>query len=118
VTPSSRARRIALTLNLKDDASLQEAYRRHHGAVPRAIEASLREAGILDMQIYALGTRLFMLMEVAEDFSFERKAELDAANPGVQEWERLMWTFQDPLPEASPGEKWMVMEEIYSLGPH
>ena len=116
MTPSSGVRRIALTLNLKDDPALQEAYRGYHARVPAPIEASLREAGILEMRIYALGTRLFMLMDVADGFSFERKARLDAANPAVQEWERLMWTFQDPLPEAAPGEKWVVMDEIYRLG--
>jgi len=110
-------RRIALTLNLKDDPVLQEAYRQHHAGVPTTIEASLREAGVVEMHIYALGSRLFMLMDVTDDFSFERKAQLDAANPAVQEWEKLMWTFQAPLPEAMPGEKWVVMEEIYGLGP-
>ena len=111
------ARRVALTLNLKDDPSLQEAYRRHHTRVPAEIEGNLRAAGILEMHIYALGTRLLMVMEVSDDFSFERKARLDAANPAVQEWERLMWTFQDPIPGAAPGEKWVVMDEIYSLEP-
>jgi L-rhamnose mutarotase len=82
----TRRRQIALTLNLKDDPSLQAAYRRHHDEVPPDIEASLREAGILRLHIHALGTRLVMLLEVDDDFSFERKARLDAANPAVQEW--------------------------------
>lgn len=108
-------RRIALTANLKDDASLQAAYRRHHSAVPPEIEASLREAGIVELRIYALGTRLVMVMDVDDDFSFERKAQLDAENPAVQDWERLMWTYQDRMPEAAPGQKWVVLDEIYTF---
>lgn len=77
----------------------------------------MREAGILEMRIYALDTRLFMVLDVTEDFSFERKARLDAANPAVRDWEQLMWTFQDPLPDTDPGEKWVVMDEIYRFDP-
>lgn len=67
------------------------------------------------MQIYLLGNRLFMIMEVDENFSFEAKAKADAANPKVTEWEKLMWKFQQPLPWAKTGEKWMPMEQIYQL---
>jgi L-rhamnose mutarotase len=56
-----------------------------------------------------------MVMEVSEDFSFESKAEADRTDPRVQEWEALMWRFQQPLPEAAPGEKWIRMERIFKL---
>ena len=68
------------------------------------------------MEIYLLGTRMFMIMEVNERFSFDAKAEADRDNPKVQEWERLMWKFQRPLPEAKPGEKWILMERVFKLG--
>jgi len=54
-------------------------------------------------------------MEVGEKFSFEAKGEADRLNPKVQEWEKLMWKFQRPLPEAKPGEKWLLMEKIFKL---
>ena len=40
---------------------------------------------------------------------------MDADNPKVQEWERLMWNFQKELPWAKNGEKWMPMENIFTL---
>jgi L-rhamnose mutarotase len=56
-----------------------------------------------------------MIMEVNESFSFEAKAAADRSNPKVQQWEDLMWRFQQPLPQAAPGEKWMLMERIFRL---
>ena len=67
------------------------------------------------MEIYLLGTRMFMIMDVNEGFSFEAKSKADQQNPKVQEWEKLMWKFQQPLPEARAGEKWMPMERIFKL---
>jgi L-rhamnose mutarotase len=67
------------------------------------------------MEIYFVGTRLFMIMELNDSFSFEEKARSDRNNPKVQEWEKLMWRFQQPLPQARPGEKWMLMERIFKL---
>lgn len=110
-------KRYALTLDLKDNPDLIAEYERYHARIPDAIDQSLRQAGIINMWIYRLGTRLFMFMETAEDFSFERKAAMDAANPEVQAWEALMDQFQQPLPEAKPGEKWLLMKEIFTLNP-
>jgi L-rhamnose mutarotase len=108
-------RRYCLTLDLKDDPGLIAEYRRHHERVWPEITESIRDSGIEDMEIYLLGTRMFMIMEVNERFSFDAKAEADRANLKVQEWERLMWRFQKPLPEAKPGEKWMLMERVFKL---
>ncbi len=110
------SRRYCLTLDLKDDPALIAEYRRLHRQVWPEITQSIREAGIEDMEIYLLGTRLLMIMEVNEEFSFEKKAQADRSNAKVQEWEHLMWKFQEPLPQARPGEKWMLMERIFKLG--
>ena len=75
----------------------------------------IKASGITDMQLFRTGNRLFMMMETQDDFSFEAKADLDAANEKVQEWETLMSKFQQPLPWAKPGEKWMLMERIFKL---
>jgi len=108
-------KRYCLTLDLKDDPQLSAEYRRYHQKIWPEITKSIRGAGIEDMEIYLLGTRMFMVMEVNDKFSFAAKAKADGANPKVREWEELMWKFQKPLPEAKPGEKWMVMERIFKL---
>jgi len=108
-------RRFCLTLDLKDDPQLIAEYKRHHQSVWPEVLKSIRGSGIDDMEIYLLGTRLFMVMEVDDNFSFEAKAQLDRTNPRVQEWEKLMWQFQRPLPQAKPGEKWLPMERIFKL---
>jgi L-rhamnose mutarotase len=107
--------RYCLTLDLKDDPELIAEYRRHHAAVWPEITQSIRDAGIEDMEIYLLGTRMFMIMEVNDRFSFADKGEADRGNPKVREWEQLMWKFQQPLPQARPGEKWLLMERIFKL---
>ena len=109
------SRRYCLALDLKDDAKLIAEYKKYHEKIWPEITASIRESGIEDMEIHLLGTRMFMIMEVNESFSFAKKAEADRANPKVQEWEQLMWKFQQALPEAQPGEKWLLMDRIFKL---
>ena len=110
-------RRFCLTLDLQDDPALIAEYRQHHEKIWPEITSSIKNAGIEDMEIYLLGTRMFMIMEVNEQFSFEAKAEADRRNPKVQEWEKLMWRFQQALPQAKAGEKWLRMERIFKLEP-
>ncbi|HLZ49635.1 MAG TPA: L-rhamnose mutarotase [Candidatus Acidoferrum sp.] len=108
-------RRFCLALDLKDDPDLIAKYRRHHERIWPEITQSIKDAGIEDMEIYLHGARLFMIMEVNERFSFVAKAQADCENPKVREWEELMWKFQQPLPDAKPGEKWRLMERIFKL---
>jgi L-rhamnose mutarotase len=108
-------KRYCLTLDLKDDPKLIAEYKRHHERIWPEITKSIKDAGVVDLEIYLLGTRMFMVMEVSERFSFEGKSKADRDNPKVQEWEALMWKFQNPLPNAKPGEKWMLMERIFKL---
>ena len=107
--------RYCLALDLKDDPALIAEYEQYHIRLRPEIEASIRESGITDMQLYRIGNRLFMIMETDETFSFEAKAAADAANPKVQEWENLMWSYQQALPMAKPGEKWVQMDRIFKL---
>ncbi len=109
------AHRYCLTLDLKDDPELIAEYTRYHQKIWPEITRSIRDSGVENMEIYLRGTRMFMMMDVGEGFSFERKAELDRSNPKVREWEKLMWKFQKPLPDAKPGEKWLLMEKIFEL---
>src|SRR5690348_665323 len=108
-------RRYCLTLDLQDPAKLIAEYRQYREIIWPEITQSSKDSGIEDMDIYLLGTRMLMIMEVNDSFSFDAKAAADSANPKVQEWEQLMWKFQKALPEAKPGEKWLRMERIFKL---
>jgi L-rhamnose mutarotase len=108
-------KRYCLTLDLINDPDLIREYERYHQQVWPEITASILEAGIVQMEIYRFSNRLFMIMEVKDTFSFEKKASQDAANDRVQEWEILMWKYQQALPGAQPGQKWMLMDKIFEL---
>jgi L-rhamnose mutarotase len=110
-------KRFCLALDLVDDAILIDEYEKWHapGAQLPGIPESIKDAGIIRMEIYRTGNRLFMIMETTDDFDPEKKAIADAANPAVQEWEQLMWKFQQPLPWAVAGEKWVMMNKIFQL---
>jgi L-rhamnose mutarotase len=108
-------RRFCLTLDLKNDPKLIAQYKRYHERIWPEITLSIKDSGIEDMEIYLLGTRMFMIMEVNDSFSFEAKTKADQDSPRVQEWETLMSTFQKALPEAKPGEKWLRMERVFKL---
>jgi L-rhamnose mutarotase len=108
-------RRFCFTLDLKDDPALIAEYRKYHEKVWPEITESIKASGIVDMEIYLLGTRMFMIMEVNESFTFEKTARADQRDPKVQEWEQLMWKFQQALPQAKPDEKWLRMERIFKL---
>ena len=99
----------------QDDPQLIEEYEKYHRHVWDEIKKSITGSGITNMEIYRTGNRLFMIMETNENFSFEKKAAMDDANQKVQEWEQLMWKFQQPLPWSKEGEKWILMEKIFTL---
>jgi L-rhamnose mutarotase len=117
---TSRQRRC-FAVDLRDDAEAIAAYKRCHapGGPPAGVTRSLREAGIAVLEIYLIGNRLFMVMDVESHYSGEAKARADATNPDVQAWNALMDTLQQSLPfnesgGASAG-KWQPMECIYTL---
>lgn len=108
-------KRYCLALDLKDNEELIAEYEELHRNVWPAVRESILASGIHQMEIYRVGNRLFMIIEASEDFSFEAKSKLDAANPEVCRWEDLMWKFQQSLPFAAEGSKWLLMDKIYSL---
>lgn len=108
-------KRYCLALDLKNDPQLIAEYEKYHQEVWPEIRQSISGSGIENMEIYRVMNRLFMIMEVNDTFSAEKKAATDATNPKVQEWEALMWKYQQALPIAKPGEKWIVMDKIFSL---
>ena len=108
-------KRFCLALDLKEDTKLIAEYESYHKNVWPEIIKSIKGSGIEILDIYRTGNRMFMIIEANEDFSFEKKATMDAKNSKVQEWENLMWKFQQALPWAKTGEKWILMDKIFSL---
>lgn len=106
-------KRYCLALDLTDDPTLIAEYELYHKNVWPEILKSIKDAGIEKMEIYRTGNRLFMIMEATDDFSFEKKAAMDAANEKVQQWEQRMWKYQQAIPGSKPGEKWRLMEKIF-----
>lgn len=108
-------KRYCLALDLKDNQNLIAEYEKYHQNVWPEILESIKNSGIENLDIYRTGNRLFMIMEVNDSFSFEAKKKADAENPKVQEWENLMWNYQQALPWAKEGEKWVLMNKIFEL---
>ena len=110
-------KRYCQTLDLRDNPELIAEYRRRHSAdhIWPEILAGIREVGILEMEIYILGTRLFMIVETPLDFDWDTAmARLDTL-PRQQEWEEYMSIFQQVLPGMSSAEKWRPMERMFHL---
>ena len=108
-------KRYCLAVDLINDQKLIEEYERHHEHIWPEIEVSIKDSGIESLEIYRIENRLFMIMETNNNFSFEAKAAADASNEKVQEWETLMWNYQQALPTAKKGEKWIIMKKIFDL---
>ena len=108
-------KRFCLALDLKEDTKLIGEYENHHKNVWPEIIKSIKDSGIEFLDIYRTGNRMFMIIEADDNFSFEKKSSMDATNLKVQEWENLMWKFQQALPWAKTGEKWILMDKIFEL---
>jgi len=108
-------KKYCLALDMVDDPELIAEYERYHENVWPEIKQSLSDSGIQNMEIYRVQNRLIMIIETNENFSFETKKEMDNNNPKVQEWEQLMSKFQQQLPNSKPGEKWQLMDKVFSL---
>ena len=109
--------RHCLATDLKDNPELIEKYKQYHmpGNGFPAVAKSIRDAGIVEMEIYLIANRLFMIMEVDDNFDADKKEKSDANCPEVQKWETLMWQSQQALPWAKEGDKWLPMEKIFKL---
>jgi L-rhamnose mutarotase len=110
-------KRYVQTMDLKDDPELIAEYRRRHseGEAWPEIIAGIREVGILEMDIYILGSRLVMIVETPLDFDWESAMARLATLPRQQEWEEFMACFQDCDPTATSNEKWQMMERMFHL---
>lgn len=106
-------KRYCQTLTLKQDAALVEKYIELHKNVwPEVIDGQ-HEVGIVSMEIYALGERLFMIVDTVDEFDWERDMARLAKLPRQAEWEAYVSQFQGCDPNATSAEKWQMMEKIF-----
>ncbi|MFC3653495.1 L-rhamnose mutarotase [Dyella humi] len=109
--------RYYYALDLKDDAAAIAEYERWHrpGVIWPEIVASIRASGIEDMEIFRTGNRLVMVVQMADDHVPSAKRETEGADAKTKEWEQLMDRYQQRLPWAEAGQKWVPMGRIFSL---
>jgi len=107
--------RYCFTLDLKDDDELIREYEAHHANIWPEVLQSFQDAGIVHLEMYRAGTRVVMLFDVNEQFSFEKKSRIDRNNPAIAKWEALMSQYQQALPGALADEKWVKMKRILKL---
>ncbi len=107
--------KFCLILDLKNDTTAIATYDAYHKKVWPEILESITQSGITAMEIYRVENRLVMTIEADDSFSFAKKTTMDSTNVKVQEWESLMNTFQQTLPFAKDGEKWIVLKKIFDL---
>ena len=106
---------FGMTLGLKDGPGVVEAYKEYHRAVWPEVVEGLKGVGITQMRIFLRGRRLFMCMETVDDFDLDRDFPRYMESQRAQEWDTLMRTYQEPVPEARPDEWWASMEQVYDL---
>ena len=105
--------RQVLAIDLKDD-SVVETYREYHRRVWPEVLESMRASGVVEMEIYLVGTRLVMIAELEDGADLRRAfATRMASHPRVAEWERLMMSLQRPSPGAQEGDWWTAMERVF-----
>jgi L-rhamnose mutarotase len=117
-TEYNKFKRFCKSLELRNDPKLIEEYKKAHSkgmAWPEIIRG-MREVGILDMEIYLIGTRLFMIMDTVPDFDHDKAMAELASKPRQDEWEARMSRFQDTSPEATADQKWQLIERIFKFG--
>jgi L-rhamnose mutarotase len=104
-------------MELRNDPALIVAYKKAHakGQAWPEITQGMREVGIIDMEIYLLGTRLFMIMDTVASFDHEKAMAELATKPRQSEWEAHMAQFQNTSAEATADQKWQLMERIYKM---
>ena len=114
---SQPVKRYCQTLDLRDNPELIAEYRKRHSREHawKEILKGIREVGILEMEIYILGTRLFMIVETSLDFEWESAMQSLSTLPRQAEWEDYMAEFQLVKAGMSSAEKWQLMERMFYL---
>ena len=110
-------KRWVQTMDLRDQPELIAEYRKRHarGEVWQEILQGIRDCGLLEMEIYILGTRLVMICEGPADLDWEEAMRKMASGPRQREWEDYMAVFQNCLPGQQSDEKWQMMDRMFHL---
>jgi len=109
-------KRYGQTIRLKDDPAIIARYVEYHAAVWPEVERGLKGIGIRRMLIFLLGRQLFMYMETSDEFEPERDfPRYEASSARIKEWQDLMASMQEPVPDARPGEWWAQMKLVFTL---
>lgn len=108
-------KRYCQALDLIDNPDLISEYEHIHQQIWPEVKTHILTSGVVDMQIWRIGNRLFMIMDVDDRFSFEKSAQMEQQNPIIQKWEQQMWRFQQATPWTPEGQKWIEMEKIFDL---
>lgn len=105
------------TLDLRNEPSLIAEYKRYHQPenIWPGVLARIRSGGVVSEEIFLAGNRLVMILQTTDDFSLADKIAADNSDTEMQEWEKLMWKYQQPFPDARPDEKWVLMEKIFEV---
>jgi len=109
------SKRYCFAVDLIDDERMMREYEAHHRSIWPEVVDGFHRAGIENVELYRTGNRLFMILDTDDQFSFEKKQRIDEADPVIRKWEELMSTYQQPLPWAKAGERWLQMTCIYQL---
>lgn len=114
---SQPVKRYCQTLSLRDNPELIEAYRKAHSKEESwpEIRAGIREVEILEMEIYILGSKLFMIVETPLNFDWDKAMAKLATLPRQAEWEEYVAKFQQCAEGATSDEKWQMMERMFYL---
>ncbi len=105
--------RFCMLLDLVDDPEMIREYEKYHTKVWPEVIQCMTEAGVESMKIYRFGPRLAMILEVNDDFTFEKQAQINNSNDTVREWEALMWKYQQAIPGTPAEQKWVLATEIF-----
>lgn len=108
-------KRFCLALDLIDDEKKIKKYQQLHQKIWPEIAENIRQRGVVDMQIWQVENRLFMIMDTTDDYDENKAQKIALAEPKNIEWEELMWEFQQSLKTAQEGVKWVEMEQIFDL---
>jgi len=110
-------KRYCFACDLKNDPELIAAYKELHtpdGMWPE-IPVGIKAAGVIDMEIFLTGTRMFLVTEIPAELDIDSVWTVMGEQARQDEWQEFVWQFQQALPDAAPGEKWRAMEKIYDL---
>jgi len=112
--------RTAMALDLRDDENLISTYEQYHqpDGIWSEIPLGIKEVGVVDMQIYRIGTRLFMIIDYDENASLKEIFDKMSTMPRQAEWAKLMAGFQKKISEAQPEEHWASMKPVFLLNDH